>query len=87
MRFCVRTAALSFGILWALAFFLVAAGQQVWPTYGVMFLELMDGLYPGYAPGGFGSVILGTAYAVVDGAICGAVFAWLYNRLLGTRED
>ena len=28
----------SVGILWAFAFFLVAAAQQVWPTYGVAFL-------------------------------------------------
>lgn len=86
MRLCVRTAALTFGILWAVVFFLVAGAQQIWPTYGVAFLELMDGLYPGYAPGGFGSVIMGSLYAVVDGAICGAVVAWLYNRLLGQRE-
>ncbi len=46
----------------------------------------MDGLYPGYAPGGFGSVIMGTLYALVDGAIGGAVFAWLYNRILGSKD-
>jgi hypothetical protein len=86
MRLCVRTTALTFGIFWAVVFFLVAAAQQIWPTYGVAFLDLMDGLYPGYAPGGFGSVILGSLYAVVDGAIGGAVLAWLYNRLLGQRE-
>ena len=27
--------------------------------------------------------IVGTLYAVVDGAICELVFAWLYNFLLG----
>lgn len=86
MRFCVRTTALTFGLLWAVVFLLVAVAQQVWPSYGVAFLDLMDSLYPGYAPGGFGSVISGTLYALVDGAIGGAVFAWLYNRLLGSRE-
>jgi len=86
MRLCVRTTALAFGILWALAVFSVALAQQIWPTYGVAFLDLMDSLYPGYAPGGFGSVITGTLYALVDGAIGGAVLAWLYNRLLGQRE-
>ena len=39
-----------------------------------------------YAPAGFGSVIVGTLYALVDGLIVGAIFAWLYNRLLGKRE-
>ncbi len=87
MRFCVRTTALTFGILWAVAFFLMALSNQVWPGYGVAFLDLMDSVYPGYAPGGFGSVIMGSLYAVVDGAIGGAVFAWLYNRILGSKED
>ena len=84
MQLNVKAMALTFGILWATAFFLVAGAQQVWPTYGVAFLELMDSVYPGYAPGGFGSVIMGSLYAVVDGAIGGAVVAWLYNRILGS---
>ena len=84
MRLCVRTTAMTFGILWALVFFLVAGAQQVWPSYGVDFLELMDSLYPGYAPGGVGSVIMGSLYALVDGAIGGAVLAWVYNRIAGS---
>lgn len=80
MRLSIRAMALTIGIMWAIVFFLVAATQQALPTYGVGFLEVMDGLYPGYAPGGFGSVLVGTLYALVDGAIGGAVFAWLYNR-------
>ena len=80
MRLNVRAMALTIGILWAFAFFLIAAGQQAWPTYGVAFLEVMDGLYPGYAPGGFGSVLVGSVYALVDGAIGGWIFAWVYNR-------
>ena len=80
MRLNVRAMALTIGILWAFAFFLIAAGQQAWPTFGVAFLEVMDGLYPGYAPGGFGSVIVGSLYALVDGAIGGGIFAWVYNR-------
>jgi len=86
MRFCVRTMALTVGVLWAAVFFLMALFNQ-WSGYGSEFLLFMDSLYPGYAPGGFGSVIVGSLYALVDGLICGAVFAWLYNRLLGQRED
>lgn len=86
MRLCVKTTALTIGVLWALCFFLVGLAQQIWPTYGVAFLELMDSLYPGYAPAGFGSVIVGSVYALVDGAIAGAVLAWVYNRFLGPRE-
>ena len=80
MRLSIRAMALTIGIVWSIVFFLVAATQQALPTYGVGFLEVMYGLYPGYAPGGFDSVLVGTLYALVDGAIGGAVFAWLYNR-------
>lgn len=86
MRFCVRTFALTVAILWAVCFFLMGLANLMWPGYGTEFLGLMDSVYPGYEPGGFGSVIVGTLYAVVDGAICGAIFAWLYNRLLGQKE-
>jgi hypothetical protein len=29
------------------------------------------------------SVIIGTLYALLDGAIAGLVFAWLYNMFVG----
>ncbi|MBI2210777.1 MAG: hypothetical protein HYU47_09280 [Deltaproteobacteria bacterium] len=43
---------------------------------------------PTFLPGGqsyesfgtFGSVIVATLYALIDGAIGGVLFAWLYNR-------
>ena len=38
-------------------------------------------LYPGYdATASFGQVIVGTLYGLVDGAVGGAIVAWLYNR-------
>ncbi len=86
MRFSVKTMAITIGVFWAVVFFFVGLAQQIWPSYGAEFLALMDSLYPGYAPGGFGSVIVGSLYALVDGMIAGAIFAWLYNRLLGSGE-
>jgi hypothetical protein len=54
----------------------------VWPSYGREFLQLVASIYPGYhATPSFGQVIVGTLYALVDGAVGGAIFAWLYNRL------
>jgi hypothetical protein len=51
-------------------------------TYGKAFLDVMASVYPGYhAAGTFGDAIVGTLYGVADGAIGGAVFAWLYNLL------
>jgi hypothetical protein len=85
MRFCVKSLGLTVAILWAAAFFLTGVAQQIWPAYGVGFLEMMGSFYPGYTLGGFGSVIVGTLYALVDGFICGAIFAWLYNTLAAKK--
>ncbi|MFQ5747235.1 MAG: hypothetical protein ACE5HF_08470 [Gemmatimonadota bacterium] len=80
MKLCVKSFALAGAILWALAVFVTGLAQQANPDYGLAFLEMSASIYPGYEIGGFGSVIVGTLYAVVDGAVCGALFAWLYNR-------
>jgi hypothetical protein len=63
---------------------LVGLSNLIWPSYGGAFLEVMASLYPGYhATASFGQVIVGTMYGVVDGAVAGAVFAWVYNRFAG----
>ena len=46
------------------------------------FLELLASVYPGYsAERTFESVLIGTGYALVKGAVLGWGLAWLYNRL------
>jgi hypothetical protein len=78
----VRGLALTVGILWAAGVFLVGVGNLVWPSYGVAFLEIPRSIYPGYSSmAGFLGVIVGSLYALLDGVILGAVFAWLYNAL------
>jgi len=53
------------------------------PTYGWEFLKLLDSVYPGYtANGTIESVMVATGYALVEGAVLGWGFGWLYNRLL-----
>jgi len=81
MKLSVKGLALTAGILWAVVLFLVGIFNLI-NGYGESFLMMMDGIYPGYAyGGGFLSVIVATLYALLDGAVCGAVFAWLYNKL------
>lgn len=81
MKLSIKALALSFGILWGCVVFLMGIAHLLWPGYGTAFLELAASVYPGYSVGGFGSVIVGTLYALLDGAIGGAIFAWLYNKL------
>ena len=82
MKLDVKAVAITLGLLWGLlAMFLTGIANLIWPGYGQAFLDVMASVYPGYAPGGgFGQVIVGTLYGVVDGAVAGVVFAWLYNR-------
>jgi hypothetical protein len=69
------------GILWGACILFVGVANMIWPGYGQAFLQLCASIYPGYHPGtGFGSVLIGTLYALVDGAVGGAIFGWLYNR-------
>jgi hypothetical protein len=84
MRLNVKAFALTAGILWAAAVLLTGLANLIWPDYGTAFLQIMASLYPGYdATPSFGAVIIGTLYALVDGAIAGFVFAWLYNVFAG----
>lgn len=84
MRFDIKALAITGGALWAACFFLVGLANLIWESYGAGFLQLGASIYPGYdGPAGFGSVIVVTAYALVDGAICGGVFGWVYNTLAG----
>lgn len=71
-------------IVWGAACLLTGLANLIAPAYGVAFLNLAASIYPGYhGPAGFGSVIVVTLYGALDGAVCGAVFGWVYNRLAG----
>ena len=82
MRFNIGALALAVGLFWGGSIMLVGVANLIWPGYGQMFLQLAASIYPGYkASAGFGQVIIGTLYGLVDGAIGGAIFAWLHNWL------
>lgn len=86
MTLNIKALALTVGILWGACCFLVGIGNLIWSSYADGFLTFMASLYPGYhGPAGLGAVIVLTLYAVVDGLVCGAVVAWLYNKLAATR--
>jgi hypothetical protein len=84
MRLNIRAAALAAGVLWGVAVLAVALANRIWPEYGGAFLQAAASLYPGYkASGSLGDAIAGFLYALVDGLLCGLVFAWLYNLFAG----
>lgn len=84
MKLNLKALVLTAGILWALAVFFVGVLNLISSGYGVAFLQLIASIYPGYhATGSVGDLIVGTLYALVDGAICGLVFGWLYNLFVG----
>ncbi len=79
MKLNVKALALASGLIWGFGLFLL--------TWWVMMFDgatgeatLIGKLYRGYSISPGGSII-GLAWGGADGAIGGAIFAWLYNAL------
>jgi hypothetical protein len=70
---------LAFGFAWALFTFLggIAASILGW---GIELVEILGSIYPGFAPGLWGSLV-GAAWGFVNGFLWGAIIGWIYNRL------
>lgn len=86
MKLSVKAVAMASALMWGGMILIVGLCNAAVPAYGTEFLRLVASIYPGYhAAPGFGSVLIGTVYGLVDGAIGGIVFAWLYNRVAASR--
>ncbi len=77
MKLDVKACAITGALVWGIGLFLI--------TWWVIVLDGATGeatviarVYRGYSISAVGSVI-GLLWAAVDGAICGAIIAWLYN--------
>lgn len=79
MKFNVKAFALTCGILWGATVCLSTLWLLLFGYDGALIRHL-DRFYFGYSFSVVGAFI-GLVYGFVDGAVCGAVFAWLYNRL------
>ena len=80
MKLSIRALVIVSSLLWGGGMLLVGLMNLASPPYGSAFLQAMSSIYPGFrAAGTFGDVLVGTIYALVDGAICGLLFGWLYN--------
>jgi ABC-type phosphate transport system permease subunit len=61
--------------------FLVGLVGMFVPEYGEDFLEVFADLYPWFdEEGGFGNLLIGTVWGLIDGVVLGFLIAWLYNR-------
>jgi len=79
-KLSIRACAFAASLIWGFAVLLVGVLNLLRPGYGVMFLHLISSVYPGYdAQPTLFSVVIGSLYALLDGAIGGLVFAALYN--------
>ena len=80
MKLNLKALTITAAVVWAVAVLFVGLANVISPGYGEAFLLLVASIYPGYsASGSIGDVIIGTLYALVDGAVLGLVIGWLYN--------
>ena len=86
MTLDVKALTVAIGLLTAVWFLFIGLVNLAAPTYGVAILDMAASGYPGYhGPDGFGSVLVVALYGLVDGAVCGALLAWLYNVMARRR--
>jgi len=85
MQFSLKALAIACGLLWGGLLLVVGLANLAVPTYGSAFLQGMSSVYPGFrASGTFADILVGTGYALIDGALGGLVFGWLYNFIART---
>lgn len=85
MKLNIKAFALTCGIIWGIGLFIL--------TWVIIAFEGITGdptfiglAYRGYNVSPLGSVI-GLIYALIDGTIGGAIFAWLYNFIAARTSD
>jgi ABC-type phosphate transport system permease subunit len=84
MRLSMKGLIIAGGVIWAFCILFVGILNIIFPAYGVDFLKLLASGYPGYkASGTIVDLIVGTLYALLDGAAAGFIFALLYNAFAG----
>lgn len=75
------------GVFWGWAILIAALANLISPTHGRAVLELAASIYPPTNPVREGvSVVTGTLYGLVDGAVSDAVFDCLYNLFANRRS-
>jgi hypothetical protein len=87
MRLSVKSLAITAGVLWGGCLLVVGLLNLASATYGASFLHGMSSVYPGFhASRTVLDVLVGTCYALLDGAVGGLIFGGLYNGLVPTAR-
>lgn len=85
MSLSPRALAITGGLIWGASLLWVGGMHQLVPSYGTGFLDAVQSVYPGFhSARTMTNTLVGTMYGIVDGAIGGLVFAWLYNLVAHT---
>jgi hypothetical protein len=80
MKLSIKSLTITAALLWGGGVFFVGALNLAVPSYGTVFLQCVSSVYPGFQNSrSFVDVLVGTCYALFDGAAGGAIFAWMYN--------
>ena len=85
MKLDVKACAVAFALIWGLGLFLLT-WWVIWFDGPNEDKNLIGMVYRGYTITPLGSLI-GLLWAFFDGLIGGAIFAWLYNLLVGSRSS
>lgn len=82
MPLSTKAMSLVTALLWGASILVVCLLHIAMPHYGTGFLDGVSSIYPGFhGARNFGDAMVGTGYALVDGAVGGFVLAWLYNAV------
>jgi hypothetical protein len=80
MKLCVKSLAIVTALCWGGGVLFVGLMNLAIPSYGTFFLQVVSSIYPGYHNSrNIVDVLVGTCYALFDGAVGGMFFAWIYN--------
>ncbi len=83
MKFKPLALGLTSAVLWGVFCVFLTTLLSVYTGYGRAFLEAIpESVYPGYSIT-LGGSFIGLGYGLIDGFVCGYIFAWLYNRIAG----
>ncbi len=87
MKLSVKAFSLTCAILWGLSLFILTWWLILFGPETIQGDKTIIGMvYLGYFVTPLGSII-GLVWAFVDGLVCGAIFSWLYNKLVGNKTE